>query len=125
MLVAVFLVRFSLKAFFPTRQACVTLLYGTDGIRELLVVMAHGIAGCTAFEGAVKLVGEILPAANRLVLSFDARPIANADAFATEAVGYSFNGQACFDTARTYTLVCQQFGRPLAANQLIQKNLPT
>jgi glutaryl-CoA dehydrogenase len=29
--------------------------------------------------------------------------------------------EACFGAARTYTLVRQQFGRPLAANQLIQK----
>ena len=31
--------------------------------------------------------------------------------------------EACFDAARTYTLERQQFGRPLAANQLIQKKL--
>lgn len=31
--------------------------------------------------------------------------------------------EACFETARTYTLERQQFGRPLAANQLIQKKL--
>jgi glutaryl-CoA dehydrogenase len=33
--------------------------------------------------------------------------------------------EACFEAARTYTLERQQFGRPLAANQLIQKNSPT
>jgi len=31
--------------------------------------------------------------------------------------------EACFEAARTYTLERQQFGRPLAANQLIQKKL--
>ncbi|MFZ3324596.1 MAG: acyl-CoA dehydrogenase [Methylocella sp.] len=31
--------------------------------------------------------------------------------------------EACFEAARTYTLDRQQFGRPLAANQLIQKKL--
>jgi len=31
--------------------------------------------------------------------------------------------EACFAAARTYTLERQQFGRPLAANQLIQKKL--
>ena len=31
--------------------------------------------------------------------------------------------EACFDAARTYTLERRQFGRPLAANQLIQKKL--
>jgi len=31
--------------------------------------------------------------------------------------------EACFETARNYTLERQQFGRPLAANQLIQKKL--
>ncbi|GAB1424421.1 acyl-CoA dehydrogenase [Thauera terpenica] len=31
--------------------------------------------------------------------------------------------QACYETARQYTLDRQQFGRPLAANQLIQKKL--
>ncbi len=31
--------------------------------------------------------------------------------------------EACFDAARSYTLERQQFGRPLAANQLIQKKL--
>jgi glutaryl-CoA dehydrogenase len=31
--------------------------------------------------------------------------------------------EACFEAARTYTLQRQQFGRPLAANQLIQKKL--
>jgi glutaryl-CoA dehydrogenase len=31
--------------------------------------------------------------------------------------------EACFDAARTYTLERHQFGRPLAANQLIQKKL--
>ncbi|HUZ90330.1 MAG TPA: acyl-CoA dehydrogenase [Methylocella sp.] len=31
--------------------------------------------------------------------------------------------EACFDAARTYTLERQQFGRPLAANQLIQRKL--
>ncbi|WP_418648318.1 acyl-CoA dehydrogenase [Thauera butanivorans] len=31
--------------------------------------------------------------------------------------------EACFDTARQYTLDRRQFGRPLAANQLIQKKL--
>ena len=31
--------------------------------------------------------------------------------------------EACFEAARTYTLERRQFGRPLAANQLIQKKL--
>ncbi len=31
--------------------------------------------------------------------------------------------EACFDAARTYTMERKQFGRPLAANQLIQKKL--
>jgi glutaryl-CoA dehydrogenase len=31
--------------------------------------------------------------------------------------------EACFEAARIYTLERQQFGRPLAANQLIQKKL--
>jgi glutaryl-CoA dehydrogenase len=31
--------------------------------------------------------------------------------------------EACFEAARTYTLQRRQFGRPLAANQLIQKKL--
>jgi glutaryl-CoA dehydrogenase len=31
--------------------------------------------------------------------------------------------EACFDAARTYTLERKQFGRPVAANQLIQKKL--
>jgi glutaryl-CoA dehydrogenase len=31
--------------------------------------------------------------------------------------------EACFEAARTYTLERQQFGRPLGANQLIQKKL--
>jgi glutaryl-CoA dehydrogenase len=31
--------------------------------------------------------------------------------------------EACFEAARTYTLERQQFGRPLAANQLIQRKL--
>jgi glutaryl-CoA dehydrogenase len=31
--------------------------------------------------------------------------------------------EACFDAARTYTLERKQFGRPLAASQLIQKKL--
>lgn len=31
--------------------------------------------------------------------------------------------EACLDVARTYTLDRKQFGRPLAANQLIQKKM--
>ncbi len=33
--------------------------------------------------------------------------------------------EACWRTARQYVLDRTQFGRPLAANQLVQKNLPT
>ena len=39
------------------------------------------------------------------------------------AWGATGAAQNCFETARSYTLDRQQFGRPLAANQLIQKKL--
>ena len=48
---------------------------------DTLVVMAHGMAGRRSFEGAVHLASQALPHGDRLVLRFDARFIANADAF--------------------------------------------
>jgi hypothetical protein len=48
---------------------------------DTLVVLAHGMAGRRSFEGAVHLASQALPRGDRLVLRFDARPFANADAF--------------------------------------------
>jgi glutaryl-CoA dehydrogenase len=100
-------------------------------------ILEKGMAGLSApaIEGKFSLrastTGEIVmddvlvPEANRLPLATSiAAPFACLNR-ARYGIAWGSLGAAefCFHAARQYTLDRQQFGRPLAANQLIQKKL--
>lgn len=114
-------------------------VYGDDELKDGTIsgfVMEKGWKGLSAPEIKGKLslcastTGEVVmdnvevPASNRLKVKGLGGPFSCLNK-ARYGIAWGAMGAAqfCFEAARNYTLDRQQFGRPLASNQLVQKKL--
>jgi glutaryl-CoA dehydrogenase len=91
---------------------------GTPAISQKLSLRASPTGGIT-MDGVKVPPENLLPGAAGLKSPFSCLNRARYG-ICWGAIGAA---EACFEAARSYTLERQQFGRPLAANQLIQKKL--
>jgi glutaryl-CoA dehydrogenase len=96
---------------------------GTKGLStpkiEGKLSLRASITGELVFDGAIVLEENLLPNVSGLAGPFGCLNVARAG-IAWGALGAA---EFCWHRARDYVLARKQFGRPLAANQLVQKKL--
>jgi glutaryl-CoA dehydrogenase len=96
---------------------------GTKGLATLKIEgklsLRASITGELVFDGALVPEGNLLPNVSGLAGPFGCLNVARAG-IAWGAMGAA---EFCWHRARDYVLTRKQFGRPLAANQLVQKKL--
>ena len=96
---------------------------GTKGLStpkiEGKLSLRASITGELVFDGAIVLEENLLPNVSGLAGPFGCLNVARAG-IAWGALGAA---EFCWHRARDYALARKQFGRPLAANQLVQKKL--
>ncbi|MGE5470393.1 MAG: acyl-CoA dehydrogenase [Bacteroidota bacterium] len=96
------------------------------GMAGLTAPLIHGKVGLRAsITGDIVMDEVFVPTANRLPKASGLKGPFTCLNAARYGIAWGALGaaEACWHTARQYTLERQQFGRPLAANQLIQKKL--
>lgn len=64
-----------------TSETHLELIAAEAGNARTLVVAVHGLAGCDAFQGALNLVRDVLPGADRLIVRYPPGYTVNADPY--------------------------------------------
>ncbi len=87
--------------------------------------IAHKLSLRTSPTGSIMMDGVVVPEENLLPNAEGLKAPFGCLNLARYGICWGAIGaaEACFETARSYALERKQFGRPLAANQLIQKKL--